>query len=552
MECRALPFRQLPHQSSLFLDFFDDFPSVAKFYGHPPTLQAVRDAASALTYPPERRSEVAAALRAQNARFGAGDAARANLERFGNGAAAVVSGQQVGLFGGPSYALYKAVSAVHIAQELTSAGVDAVPIFWMATEDHDLEEVRHSTWFHGGKLRHFELAESGEAGQPVGQIALGPGVQEMAEQAADILRAAGGELVATILRESYGAQETYGSAFGKLFARLFSERGLILLDPLDARLRPAASEVLRRAVEKRDEVIGALLARNKQLENADYAAQVKVTARSTLLFYMGGGPASETRAGQRGTRNGVRTPITASGGKFACGELRWTADELLAAMKAEPENFSANALLRPVVQDYLLPTAAYIGGPAEIAYFAQAEVLYQKLLGRMTVILPRASFTLVDAKVEKLLRRYGLQVEDVWRGSQELRRKMETASVPKTLAKRFAAATLDTERKLAALKREIVRLDRTLGGAVETARKKISFQLEKLKRKAGKAEAFKAGLLDGHQEFLESLLYPHKTEQSRELCFLPFLAQWGPGAMKELLRAAACSKSQGHKILRIP
>lgn len=552
MECRALPFRQLPHQSSLFLDFFDDFPRVAKFYGQHPTLEAVIEAAHAMMYPPERRSEVAAALRAQNARFGAGDAARANLERFANGAVAVLSGQQVGLFGGPAYALYKAVSAVHIAQELTNAGVNAVPIFWMATEDHDLEEVRHSTWFHGGKLTRFELAESADAGKPVGQIALGPAVQEMAEQAADILRAAGGEFLAGILRESYGSQETYGSAFGKLFARLFSEQGLILLDPLDPRLRPAGSEVLRRAVAKRDEVMGALLARNKELENADYAAQVKVTARSTLLFYMGGGEASETRPGERPTGRGVRRPITASGGKFVCGELRWTTDELLAAIKAEPENFSANALLRPVVQDYLLPTAAYIGGPAEVAYFAQAEVIYKKLLGRMTVILPRASFTLVDGKVEKLLRRYGLQVEDVWRGSQELRRKMETASVPKTLAKKFAAAALDAERKLAALKREIVQLDRTLAGAVETARKKISFQLEKLKRKAGKAEAFKAGLINGHQEFLESALYPHKTEQSRELCFLPFLAQWGPGAMKELVRAAGCGKAQGHKILRVP
>ena len=570
MECRALSFRQLPHQPRLFLDFLDSFPRVARFYDHPPTLEAAKAAAKGhaarvdlrsagadstvapvLDYPPERRAEVAAILRAQNARFGADDATRDNLERFAKGAVAVVSGQQVGLFSGPAYAIYKAVSAIHIAQELTNAGLQAVPVFWMATEDHDLDEVRHSTWFHGGKLKRFELPGNGDAGLPVGQIALGPGVREMVDEAAGILSAAGGELLAATLRESYGAQETYGSAFGKLFARLFAEQGLILLDPLDVRLHRAGTEVLRKAVEQRDEVTEALLARDKELEKADYDAQVKVTSRSTLLFYMGEARTGhEATAGEHG--RGVRRPITASGGELVCGDLSWTKQELLAAIQAEPENFSANALLRPVMQDYLLPTAAYIAGPAEIAYFAQAEVIYKKLLGRMTVILPRAAFTLLDAKAEKLLARYGLAVEDVWRGSQNLRRKLETSSVPKALGKNFDKTLKETERKLELLKKQIVKLDATLGGAVETATRKIAFQIGKLKRKAGKAEALKAGLIDGHQEFLESLLYPHKGLQSRELCFLPFLAQWGPGGLKELLKAAACTKSSGHKILKFP
>jgi bacillithiol synthase len=537
MECRALSFRQLPHQPEIFLDFLDRFPRVARFYGHPPTLEAAKSEAKTLDYPLERRAEVAAALRGQNARFGAGDATRENLERLARGAVAVVSGQQVGLFSGPAYAIYKEVSAIHIAQELTNAGIEAVPVFWMATEDHDLDEVRHSTWFHAGKLKRFELPGNGDGGLPVGQIALGPAVSGMVEEAAGILSAAGDEPLAAILRESYSPQETYGSAFGKLFARLFAEQGLILLDPLDARLHRAGAALLRRAIEERDVLTDALLARNQELERAEYDAQVKVTSRSTLLFRMG---------------SGKREPITYSSGKFVCGDQKFTRDELLAAIQAEPENFSANALLRPVVQDYLLPTAAYIAGPAEIAYFAQAEVIYQKLLGRMTVILPRAAFTLVDAKVEKLLARYGLAVEDVWRGSQELRSRMETSSVPKNLGKDFDQTLRETERKLGALKKQILKLDATLGGAVETAQRKIAFQMEKLKRKAGKAEALKAGLLDGHQEFLESLLYPHKALQSRELCFLPLLAQWGPGGLQELLKAVACRKSNGHKVLRVP
>jgi bacillithiol biosynthesis cysteine-adding enzyme BshC len=372
---------------------------------------------------------------------------------------------------------------------------------------------------------------------PVGKIVLGTQVSEMVHEAAKILTAAGGELVAGIFRESYGAQETYGSAFGKLFARLFAEQGLILLDPVDARLHRVAVDVLRKAVEERDELNEALLARGKELDKAGYAAQVKVTSRSTLIFSM-----------ERGTRQ----PITANNGKFVCGEQSWTKDDLIRAVQGAPEKFSPNALLRPVLQDYLLPTAAYIAGPAEIAYFAQAEVIYRKLLGHMPVILPRAAYTILDAKAEKLLARYGLKVEDVWRGSQELRRRMETSSVPRALGKNFEKSLKESERTLAQLKKQIVRLDPTLGGAVETARKKIAFQLEKLKRKAGKAQALKEGLIAGHEEFLESLLYPHKALQSRELCFLPFLAQWGMGGLKELQKLAGSANLKEHKILWIP
>jgi bacillithiol biosynthesis cysteine-adding enzyme BshC len=539
MECRALPFRQLPHQSKLFIQFLDNFPRVKQFYGHPPTIQAVKKAARSLHYPRERRAAVAEILREQNAGLGAGEATRENLARLEKGAVAVVSGQQVGLFGGPAYAVYKAVSAIQIAEELTRAGIDAVPVFWMATEDHDLDEVRISTWFHEDRLTRFELPGNGDAGQPVGRIALGPQVAEMVLEGARILTAAGGEFVAGIFRESYGAQETYGSSFGKLFTRLFAEQGLILLDPLDARLHRVAGEVLRRAVEEREELNEALLARGRELDKAGFAAQVKVTARSTLIFSMGQGP-------------GTRQPITVSGGKLVCGEQSWTKEELIQAVEAEPEKFSPNALLRPVLQDFLLPTAAYIAGPAEIAYFAQAEVIYKKLLGRMPVILPRAAYTILDAKAEKLLRRYGLKLEDVWRGSQELRRRMETSSVPSTLGKNFDKTLGESDRMLSRLKKQIVRLDPTLGGAVETAQRKIAFQFEKLKRKSGKAQALKTGLIVGHQEFLESLLYPHKMLQSRELCFLPFLATWGMGGLKELQSLSANTKQKEHKVLRIP
>src|SRR5216683_5645628 len=217
MDCRALTFHQLPHQPKLFLEYLDHFEKVKSFYVQPPAMAAVRRTARKLDYPGDRRAEVSSILREQNTALGAGEETRSNLERLEKGAVAVVSGQQVGLFSGPAYSIYKALTAIQIAEELTRGGIPAVPVFWMATEDHDLEEVRHSAWFDQGKQIRFELPVAPEAGAPVGQIRLGPPIEPLVHEAAELLVNQGSDLLAEFLRESYRPEETYGSAFGKLF-----------------------------------------------------------------------------------------------------------------------------------------------------------------------------------------------------------------------------------------------------------------------------------------------------------------------------------------------
>jgi bacillithiol biosynthesis cysteine-adding enzyme BshC len=537
MDCRALAFRQLPRQPKLFLEYLDHFERVKAFYVHPPTMQAVSRSARKLDYPRERRSEIAAILRKQNAAFGAGAETLANLERLEKGAVAVVSGQQVGLFSGPAYSVYKALTAVQIAEELTRSGIPAVPVFWMATEDHDLDEVRHATWFNQGKLTRFELPVFAEAGRPVGRIPLGPEVEPLAQEAADLLENQGSDLLAQFLRDSYGPQETYGSAFGKLFTHLFAQQGLILMDPLDADLHRVAAPLYQHALVERDSLNEALLQRGKDLDHAGFAAQVKVTSRSTLLFYL---------------NDGVRQVVTANTGRFQAGEKTWARDTLVHLTHTEPQNFSPNALFRSVVQDYLLPTAALIAGPAEISYFAQSEVVYRHLLDRMPVLLPRAGFTLVDAKANKLLRQYGLTVEDVWAGSQDLRHKMEGASVPKSLSKNFARDQKQIAKMIAKLGKQVEKLDPTLKGTVERARKRIEFHLEKLRRKAGRAQDQKKGLIAAHEHYLESVLDPHKGLQERDLCLLPFLARWGASGLSELQKLSSGKKLGHHFIVQIP
>lgn len=537
MDCRPLAFRRLPHQPKLFLSYLDDFEKVKSFYAHPPALEAVRGAARALSYPPERRAVVAGILRKQNEAFGASAETNSNLERFANGAIAVVSGQQVGLFSGPAYSLYKALTAIQIAEELTNGGIEAVPVFWMATEDHDLEEVRHTTFFDAGQLIRFEMPVAPGVGKPVGRILLGPEVERLAREAAALLEKAGSDFLAPALVESYKPEETYGSAFGKLFAQVFAQQGLILMDPLNAELHKVAAPLFQHALAERDEINQKLLQREKELDRAGFEATVKVTSKSTLLFLL---------------EDGTRQVITASNQNFQAGDKTWPREELVRLTHREPEKFSPNALLRPVVQDYLLPTAVSVAGPTEISYLAQAEVAYRHLLGRMPVVLPRTGFTLVDAKASKLLRRYELEVEVVWAGSQDLRNKMEKQAVTGSLANEFERDQKQIAEMLTKLGKKIEALDSTLRGTVEKTREGVEFHLDKLRRKAGAALDQKAGLLSAHEQHLESLLNPHKELQERELCLLPFLTRWGADGLSELQKLCSGKNLGQHFIVEFP
>jgi bacillithiol biosynthesis cysteine-adding enzyme BshC len=536
MHCRVLPIEALPHQPQLLRDYLHSYERVSGFYQHKPELESILRVARTIDFPRDRRGQVAAILRQQNILLGSGERTLANLDRLEKGAVAVVSGQQTGLFGGPCYAFYKALAAVRISRDLTEQGIDAVPVFWMATEDHDLDEVRHVSFFHDGKLVKFELPAGVGNGAPVGRIPLGPEIEPLQAAASKLLSDVDGT-IAQVLKECYRAEETYGSAFGKMFARILNHAGLILLDPLDLRLHKLASPLLSKAIEHRDLLEQELLDRGKALENSGYPAQVKVTPRSTALFHI--------------SRDG-RQAISSEAGRFESGNRSWTQTELLDAIGNEPEAFSPNALLRPVVQDFLLPTAGYIGGPSEISYFAQSEVLYRSLLGRMPVLLPRAGFTLVDTKAQRLLKQYGIAVEDVWTGPQELRKRISKASVPENISHLLDENGLEIKKRLQQWSDAVAVLDPTLKDAVDTAQQKIAYQAEKLQEKIGRALDHKFNVLAAHEEFLSNLLYPGKTLQSRELCFLTFAARWGQQGFEEIERHSAIKNMGSHFIIPIP
>ncbi len=519
MKAQWLPFTEIPHTSRLFADFLYSFPKVSQFSSRPPqSSEWISEQASKVSYDPARRKQVASILLRQNRAWGASEQTLANLAQFESGAMAAVTGQQVGLFGGPLLTIFKVLSAVKLAQEASAKGIPCVPIFWMATEDHDLAEINHS-WMLGpqSELQSIATPTKGIEGAPVGGIRFGDEILPAMEQVAALL--GDGETTAW-LRNAYRPGETFGGAFAKFYCRVFGELGVILLDPSDPELHAIARPVYVGAIQNAKELNDGLLWRGKELIAAGYHEQVKVTPSSTTLFAI---------------RNGVRTAIhhvRSAGGSvaeetFDVGSTRISQAALLDQIAARPEDFNPNALLRPVVQDFLLPTLAYVGGPAEAAYFAQSAILYEKLLGRVTPILPRFSATIVHAKQAGLMTRYGLQLTDLFAGPEGVRQAIGNRTLPPEIHAEFDAAQQAFENSLSKVRGSLERLDSTLIDAADRAGRKIRYQLRRLRERAARAELRRSKILSRHATLLSNSLYPERVQQERELAAATFLARHG-------------------------
>lgn len=465
------------------------------------------------------RHAVVDVLRNQNKAFAGDDATSQNLDRLRNGAVAVVTGQQVGLFGGPAYSVYKALTAIHVARELTERGVTAVPVFWLATEDHDLAEVDHCFFPKRGGFERFDLPVSGVADRRVGEIRLGPAIQGLSAQVATLLEGARAEEVGKWITECYAPGETFGSSFGKLMTRIFAGCGLVFLDPMSPELHGLSLPTMLRAVKEHKALAGELMARSEALEKAGFHAQVNVTQESTLVFRI---------------VDGQRLALRPANGGLAAGSKTESLEATLKAMEEHPEDFSPSALLRPVIQDTLLPTVACIVGPAEAAYHAQTSLLYNKLLGRGPAILPRASFTLIPPHVSNLLNKYGLDARDVFHGRHKLRARLEAEALPQELSARFDDGERAIKTLAEGLREPLAKLDQTLLGALDTAAEKMLYQFNGLRSKAGRAEGFRSGVLNTHENEIAGWLFPNNALQERSFGLLTFLAAEGPELLDHL------------------
>jgi len=530
LSAEKVPFSAIPNLSKLFLDYVSMDPSALRFYQAPPTMEALLGRSRQM--PAARRADrlvMAPLLKAQNKALHCG---AATLERIAElekpNCLAVVTGQQVGLFTGPLYTVYKALTAIRLADELCSRGVRAVPVFWMDTEDHDLAEVLHvSAPGPDDRLRPMSdllrlFGEPASSLGPVGTLVLPDGAREGLERYAYAWPESGwrSELKEGLAR-AYAPGHTLREAFGLALTALFGGHGLILFDPMDAEAKKAAHRAFVGAVEGAGAMHSALAERGAELLAAGFHTQVTIREDATLLFMI---------------RDGERHALGRDESGLSCrgNSLRWGQAELLALAAEDPSRFSPNVLLRPVVQDMLFPTVAYVAGPAEVAYFAQVEVLYRWFDLPMPVIWPRAGFTLLGRSTSALLRNYGLRFDDCLRGSEHLLAKMlENSGHSDALAAvRDLGALLRAE--LADLRPKVAAIDYNLGPALDNASRKIQSNVGRLARRCLRLETSRHAAVDADAARILDVCYPDSTLQERVLGVFPFLARHGPSLLEEI------------------
>jgi len=527
----CISFDAIPHTTHIFSDFLSDAPQIRKFYPTPPDAQHIAAFAKSVERDRERQARVADVLERQNRAWAASAQTLRNIERLRNGAFAVVTGQQVGLFGGPLLALLKAASALALAKQVEELGVECVPIFWLASEDHDLAEVNQALLLSSDFDRvPFTAPTHGIEGAPVATLRFAEGTNDLVAKAAELL---GESAAADSLRESYREGETFSNAYARLYARIFGDHGQVLLDPADAELHRIAGPLFVDAIRRAGELDDALLARNRELQAGNYHEQVKVTAESTPLFAL---------------VEGRRVPIHRANGGFKVGRELLSAEELQRQIEAAPESFSANVLLRPVLQDYWLPTLAYVGGPAEIAYFAQVAVVYEKLLGRITPVVSRLHATLIEPRLEKLLNKYDVRLPELFHGEYELRDCLAAHALPAELKQNFVAAREAVQEAMQRVNQSLQRLDPTLVEAAGRAANKMQYQVSRLEKRAAKAELRRTEILTRHAAQIENALYPHKTLQERQIAGVYFYAKYGFGLIDRLVDLARATCPE-HKVL---
>ncbi|MGO8971541.1 MAG: bacillithiol biosynthesis cysteine-adding enzyme BshC [Myxococcaceae bacterium] len=449
------------------------------------------------------------------------------------GAPVVVTGQQVGLFLGPLYTLYKAATVVARARWLSARhGRPCIPLFWLQTEDHDWAEIaRAQVLLPAGRQAAFELpAETPEQARvSLAQRTLPSEVDGLTAALSDVLESLPhGTAVSSLIARHYRAGSAPGAAFAGVLAELFADEGLVLLDPRTPAMARLATPVLHRAISQHEEISAALKDRTQALAEQGFAEQVHTRPDASLAFFHPRGPA------------GPRYRLEAVGSSFCTPKGTLTRAELFACLEQDPLCFSTSALLRPLVQDTLLPTAAYIGGPAECAYFAQLPPLYSLFGLSLPMVAPRARFRLVDEGTRQLLERLGLRPEDADRAREEVTAQVQVRPTWLPPAQWLRARLLGPlERELEALLPHAVRLEPRLERNVRKTRNHVAYGVEKLVARLDRAALGQDRVVAQRLEQLFTALRPGGVPQERVYAFPGPAAAVGPRALVTALVEAA-------------
>ncbi len=539
-----IPFTQLPDQSLLYTDYISDFEKVRKYYNvsfsSDDELRAHFAKVAGNTNP--RRAKLVELLRSQNLRLNAAPGYEPLLDLLGQeNAVCVVTGQQVGLFLGPLYTLFKTISAIKLSGELKERfpEFEFVPVFWLEGDDHDLEESNHVHLLNAASevVRVEAIFSNGENDniKPLSEIRFDGSIEQVFQQLDALLQTTDFKPgLMQMLTDSYKEGETYTSAFARTLTRVLGDHPILLLDPYEAEskriLKPIFEKELQSYPRTSEEVI-------KQSAGLEEEYHVQVKPRVLNLFYI-----------DDGNRRGLE-PI-GSGFSLRGTKRKLMPEQIRTILESKPESFSANVVLRPVCQDYILPTAAYVAGPGEIAYFAQLKGVYQHFGVEMPPLFPRASATLLEHRISKLLDKYQLDVPDAFSDFETVMKKALAAASPENIPGEFEKVTAEVKEVVDRLDPLITRVDPTLKGAVEATVSRMIHHLQHLEEKTSTAYKRKnEQVLQQTKKFQQSI-FPNRELQERVLNFTYFYNKYG-GEFIELLFRELPGYARSHNVIDI-
>ena len=523
--------------SALFRDYLGGRPGAAPFFdGGRWDLEALTDhARTALSLGRPREAVATALVRQQEARGSTAAAAQARALAAPD-AVAVVTGQQAGLFGGPLFVLYKALAALKVADALRARRTGpVVPVFWVASDDHDFAEVRSTTVLdEGGQLRTIRYNPHQEPlAEPASRIVLDDTITALLEELRAALPAAPArDEVLDRLAACYRPGATLAGAFARFISSLLPE--LVVLDPDDAALKAAMAPIMEREIVERSPTSRLAEEIGPRLLEAGYHQQVAVRPGFLNLFVLA---QSQRRA--LAARNG---DLEVRGG----GE-RLSVEEAARRLRQQPADWSPGVLLRPLAQDFILPTAAYVGGPAEIAYHAQIGPSYAHFGIPRALLLPRPSLTLLEPAQARALEAESLTLPELQADSEALLSRWAREAYP-DVEDAFARARQSLQADMAAVEETLGRYDPTLKAAADSALGRALHQIDGLNEKAVRVLKKRDQTRAERLRRTRDALLPGGLLQERGLGLIGLVARQGPGVM-EVIRERMDPWAQGHQVI---
>ena len=536
-----IPMHQIAGISKLVQDYFADYDKVAEFYNGD-----YRNAGTFFTHANELRQrslaieELVAILAEQNKTFGCGHQTIDKIALLQKGACAVVTGQQTGLFGGPLFTIYKALTAIKLSERLSRTCDDCfVPVFWLASDDHDFREVNHCiiTDKSNALKRITYSGHHEDSHLPISDIILNDSIAEALKELEDNTHPTEFKsAVMSVLSAAYQPGGSFSTGFALWIMQLFKAFGLIVIDGSDARLKSLSSGLFRQEVEENSPSTLQGQKISEKLIKAGYHNQVNIGDGFLNLFYIEHERQSIQHVDDLYT-------LKRSGKKISKTEI----SKLL---RDNPEAFSPNVLLRPLYQDTLLPTVAYVAGPAETAYYAQMKGIYHAFDIPMPIIYPRKSITLLESKIEKVLDKYALKVTDLWGNIDTLITDITKQQLPSDLEENLENTTSEMIKQFEIFEHTVIELDKSLADTAKNIKSRIRGQMETMEKKILQAYKKRNDVMRQQIYKAQNSLNPNSQLQEREFNVIPYLFKYGFEFIDRIYEAVDISDFE-HQIIRI-